>query len=114
MPFLADSMDFDPGIWIIAANNTIAKKPAYHFNMTLYPNPVRDYVDVRIETEAAQKVEIGVYNATGRLMFSTTHELQIGTTTLQLNTQNLAAGTYAVKLKGDKKPIAEKFIKAGN
>lgn len=114
LPFLADSMDFDPGIWIIAANNTIVKKAAYRFNMTLYPNPVKDYVDVRIETEAAQKVEIGIYSTTGRLIFSTTHELQTGTTTVQLNTQNLAAGTYAVKLKGDQKPMAEKFIKAGN
>lgn len=114
LPFYADSLVFDPDFWIISANNTVAKKAAYKFNMALSPNPVHDYVDVRVETEHAQEAEISIYNISGRLMYSTKQALANGTNIIQLNTQNLAAGTYAVRVKGDKKPITEKFIKGAN
>lgn len=112
--FYPDTLVFDPDLWIIAANNTTVKKAAYNFHMTLFPNPVRDYVDVRIETEQQREVEVGIYSTSGKMLFSTKQQLVSGSNMLQLNTQNLAAGTYAIRVKGDHKPIAEKFIKAAN
>lgn len=116
LPYLVDSLVLDPDLWLICANNTITKKAAYSFHMLLYPNPAQHYVDVRIESDGDRDVDVILYNAAGNLLYAQSQHISGGGTTVNLNISSYAPGVYTVKVKadGDKKPLAEKFIKAAN
>lgn len=116
LPFFADTIIFDPDLWLITANNTFTKKSAYNFHMLLYPNPAKDYIEVRLESEAEKDVEVSLYNAAGYLVYKQVQHISLGTTAITLNTNSYAPGVYTIKVKanGDRKPLAEKFIKAAN
>ena len=88
----------------------------YNFHLLLSPNPEKDYLEVRVEGEGEKDVEVMVYNSSGALLYKQAQHIASGTSTFVLNTASYAPGVYSVKVKAsnDRKPLAEKFIKAAN
>lgn len=77
--------------------------------ITLYPNPVENYFNIRLEADVAQSCVIEIFTIEGRLVYSEKSELS--NNTHRINVANLSQGTYLCKISNHKKVSTTKFIK---
>ena len=78
----------------------------------LYPNPVVNTATIAFEATAAGKGAVKVYNLNGKLVLNLEQiSLNKGTNTIQLGTDQLAKGTYLVRLLANDKVETTKFVK---
>lgn len=69
----------------------------------VYPNPAGNSGTIVVTLPRDANVEIDILNASGQLVQSVINrKLTAGTTTVELNTAQLAAGYYFIKIKTDK------------
>jgi hypothetical protein len=67
--------------------------------VTLYPNPATDYINVNyIVASSANEIKINIFNASGKLLISTTHENKEFGNEAQINLQNLDNGMYYMQV----------------
>ena len=101
--FIADTVLIDPNYWLITKNNTtlkVASTSSIQNDIRIYPNPVHDQFTVFIRNFSAATASIGLYNSVGQRISITNINLVNGTQYLQLPTQNLAAGSYQLVIRG--------------
>ena len=68
-------------------------------NISLFPNPTQDLVNIKMEMPKAQTIHVEVINTLGQLVQNTqTIEAFQGENNIQLQVQNLANGMYFVRL----------------
>lgn len=111
LPFMADTLVFDPELRILSANNSAIRDAAYDFSMLLYPNPVQDELQLRIESDVFRNADIKMFNAAGQQVYAGSTDLQHGSNVLKLNTGKLAAGVYRVTIKAGTQVVAKSFVK---
>ncbi|MFK7946029.1 MAG: T9SS type A sorting domain-containing protein, partial [Saprospiraceae bacterium] len=70
-------------------------------NLTLMPNPTRNYVDIRFDNIKSQPVEIVLYNKTGQRVYQQMTNIGVGNHTERLDLGNLPAGVYMVRIAGE-------------
>ena len=78
--------------------------------VTLFPNPVTDVLQLSVPSAKRQSVEVAAYTITGSLLKRDKFTLQEGVTILQLDATAWTAGTYMVNLKFAGQDIWKKFI----
>jgi len=66
--------------------------------VTIYPNPAKDKINLKLIAPKADKVTVIVTDVTGKTMSSTTVSLTSGENVWPLNIQPLAQGSYFVKV----------------
>ena len=76
--------------------------------ISVYPNPSNGVVDVKLEIEG--KADVKVYNQIGKLLYNNTIT-NADNNGLDVFLSNLDEGMYFIKVIGDEKNIATKFIK---
>lgn len=111
LPFLADSLIFDPERWILSDTNTVVRLPAYDFSFFVYPNPVKEELQLRVESLQGGKAEVKIYNTIGQIVTSTAKEFTAGRNIIQLDVKNLLAGTYQINMNALGKKITSSFVK---
>jgi len=76
----------------------------------LYPNPTLDNAFVVLENHQGLSGTVSIYNTLGQLMIHKEIEA-LTDQPIEINTQNLRAGTYMVAVKvGDKKIVTQRLI----
>ena len=65
---------------------------------SVYPNPVKDVLNMIIGTPVSEQVNIVVMDIAGKVLFSKSTRLLAGDNSQQLDVSKLASGTYAIKL----------------
>ncbi len=110
---IADASDgvWDSGVFIGAnasfLNSTVENTA--QTQLTLYPNPATDLATLAYNFTSKEKAVVAVFDATGRMVYTTALPSNSGTT--QLPTGNLSAGIYHVKVSaGNKKPWVQKLV----
>ncbi|MEN8224127.1 MAG: T9SS type A sorting domain-containing protein [Bacteroidota bacterium] len=79
--------------------------------ISLYPNPVREVLNVELYAEKASTLNVHVVNQIGQIVISKTENLMSGNNKFTLNTADLQNGYYTVKLiAADGTIVQEKFI----
>src|SRR5690606_20568366 len=67
----------------------------------VYPNPASDKVFLYINASVAEKVDVSIVNAAGKLVHTETISVQAGNNNYQLNiNKQLVAGAYVIKVAG--------------
>ncbi len=112
-PFAVDTIVFDPNLWIVSKNSTLARNAAYQLAMMVYPNPVSNTLQLRVESDESRTPEIKIYNLKGQLMWADSRFIHSGSETLTIDVSNFAAGTYRIALRVPGKTITSTFVKAG-
>ncbi|WP_158638280.1 T9SS type A sorting domain-containing protein [Panacibacter ginsenosidivorans] len=74
----------------------------------IYPNPVKDVLNINITTFAAEKYNYSVFDISGRLLINKSFDATEGTQTIKVPLNNVAAGTYLVKITDAKGNIVAK------
>ena len=89
-----------PGLW-----NSI-NNPSNENNLSIYPNPTKDYLF--IETSSLQNAQIEIFNATGKQIskqqFSQSNKYRV-------NLQELKTGIYFIRIYIDSQYLMKKIIK---
>ncbi|WP_306350612.1 T9SS type A sorting domain-containing protein [Flavobacterium sp. '19STA2R22 D10 B1'] len=90
---------------IIEKQITIGSLSVADFDLTkavLYPNPAKDLLNFRIPgTTGNERVELSLYDLSGRRIFSNKVLFSQGNYTLDLNNLHCKSGIYLVRLKSD-------------
>ncbi|MFO8231210.1 MAG: T9SS type A sorting domain-containing protein [Longimonas sp.] len=75
-----------------------------------YPNPVRGMATVNYQLPAAGDVTIAVYDLLGRKVMTLQDGAQeMGRKSIQMNTQQLASGTYFLRLQTDEDVLTQRL-----
>lgn len=78
--------------------------------LTLYPNPVSDILNIRINANVTGSAQIRIFSATGSLVWETQTEFATDKAT-SLNVSSLNAGSYIIEIKHQGNLYKGNFIK---
>src|SRR5690606_29574324 len=71
LPFQADSLLFDPGIWLLSSANMVRHVPVAAFGsdrLLLFPNPAGELAWVHVGDALQGPITLNIHDATGRLV----------------------------------------------
>lgn len=81
------------------------------FNISLYPNPVVNELNINFSLENTQALSGKIYNLTGKEVFKLTADsYSAGVNTLSIGTSEFKQGLHILQLQIGKKTVVEKFI----
>lgn len=80
----------------VVGNQLIAKNKSSNFELTVFPNPVVDEVQIRLPEAAAQATAVRLFDGNGRLLSSTVLGQNDATATMDM--RQFPAGTYMVRV----------------
>lgn len=79
--------------------------------LNIYPNPVRGNAQVNIKLTENANVSYQIYDLSGRLVASSNLGFHVqGEHTVKFNAENLASGSYIIRLQAGKKTETGKFL----
>lgn len=81
-------------------------------NVKLYPNPVQDELTLEFNAPTAGSYLLQIFSLEGKLLQSTRESASSGSNINQLNTSNLSAGMYLLRIQTDRQTKSIKFIKS--
>ena len=76
-------------------------------DIVIYPNPVADQLTVSLRTNNFQVTSMSVYDINGKLV----RTKAVNDNQIEMNTQDLAAGSYFLRLSDGKSNVTTKFVK---
>ncbi|OFX51638.1 MAG: hypothetical protein A2046_09765 [Bacteroidetes bacterium GWA2_30_7] len=77
-------------------------------NIGIYPNPVKDKLNISLNNIELSDAILNIYNVSGQIVYSS--KVTTGDV-LEINTTNLSGGVYIIKMINDKNQYISKFIK---
>ncbi|MFT4602227.1 MAG: photosystem II stability/assembly factor-like uncharacterized protein, partial [Arenicella sp.] len=81
-------------------------------NINVYPNPMTDQGNIGFSLETAGKVKVQIFNLSGQMVREINEgNLAEGNNNIQFNANDLAKGTYIIRLTAGDKVETSKFIK---
>ncbi len=94
--------------WTVGTNNL----PTDIEKLSVYPNPFKESIQVVINTVNAQNIAIEIFDMSGKLVVSTPNQnVNRGTNTLSISTNDLNEGLYILKITTEKGVIARRMLK---
>jgi Concanavalin A-like lectin/glucanases superfamily/Secretion system C-terminal sorting domain len=79
--------------------------------LRLFPNPVRETLQVQYAAERSGTVQLMVTDASGRIVYQSTVTGRPGVNTFSIPVQTLSPGYYQVAIQGDNRKTAGSFVK---
>ena len=79
-------------------------------NVSVFPNPAKDLLNVAISSEQAQEVTVTLVNASGVQLYETRVDIGMNGQIVPLDVSGLPAGFYFVQVAADQKLTVEKVI----
>jgi len=76
--------------------------------MSVYPNPVSQNMNVILETKNASKAQVMITDFTGKIVSSSSTQLNSGLNALHISCNHLPNGNYVLSIKGENMNINEK------
>ncbi len=102
VPFMVDTVLFDPDLWLISKNSSVSLSihEILNKNLTIFPNPTSQFVNIVSEN----KIEnVQIFDLEGRLI--------IDTSKLKINMSNYANGVYFMRIKTKQHLLTKRIVK---
>lgn len=111
LPFIVDSVAFDPELHLISFDNTVVRVPGFDdASLSLFPNPSSSEINLFFSIDFIPK-SIAITDATGRELFSTAIEVDRYTGKYSIHANTFAAGIYLIKVKSEWSERILKWVK---
>jgi hypothetical protein len=81
-------------------------------NINVYPNPVKDVLQLSVPSAKIQEATVSVYNASGALLKTAKFGLKEGSNIVQMDASAWSPGTYMVSISIASQMVWEKFVVA--
>ncbi|MFK7797383.1 MAG: T9SS type A sorting domain-containing protein [Aureispira sp.] len=91
---------------VVSVNNIEAPTTSF----AVFPNPVKNTLNLNFEVADATDLNISIKNALGQTVQQVANQSFVGETTLNVNTSKLAAGVYFVNAVGETGVITKRFV----
>jgi len=104
----------DPEYWLVSRNNVSAKVPdatAGQNIVQVFPNPIGNQFYIYFRKMVASSANINLYNAAGQLVYTRQVNMVNGSEYIQVPSQNLAAGTYFLRINAGDFKFVKKLLK---
>ena len=80
-------------------------------NFNIYPNPVKNKINLDINSEKLSKAQINITNVNGQTVYKKQVSLEIGTNSISININNLSKGSYVLSIQTSDNNFVKKFSK---
>ena len=110
LPFAADSLIFDPELWLISSNNSVTRESSYNFATRIFPNPVSSLLQISIQSANYQPATIRIFNDLGQNQVNEAHNLNAGDNVLNFDVSKFASGVYRISIGDAAQYITSTFI----
>jgi aminopeptidase N len=110
--FIADTVIIDPEYWLITRNNKSEKLNSDitgKNSIQAFPNPFSSSLYLYLQNFNAQKIQLKIYDAKGRMM-AKQELLMNGSLFKEIDTQRFSRGVYFIKIETDAGEKATKRI----
>ncbi len=98
---------------VLTAKAATELKTGEDYNISIYPNPTKNKIELQINFSSATEADIKVYNLQGNKLISVyTGNLPQGETKLQINCESLSNGTFNVVIQMKDRSITKRFVVA--
>ncbi|MFK7979424.1 MAG: S8 family serine peptidase [Saprospiraceae bacterium] len=102
----------EPFMVVTACDVAVTNVPLDVTQLTVYPNPVVDRLQVAIELKTATNLTLKLYDAAGKVMLNQQeNRLTAGLTTIALAVDDLASGVYLLGVETDKGRTVRRVVK---
>lgn len=96
---------FDPAFF-----NTAPNEPTF-FDMEVYPNPVKDQLEIKFTSDKKDHLGLRIMNTMGQVLLEKEHDIVEGTNVIQWNSISLQKGVYLLQVEQGDFVEAIKFMK---
>ena len=80
-------------------------------NLTIFPNPASDYVNMKFNINQTSDLNVSIYNLEGRLVKSESLKgLRAGDHVYHVNTEEMITGTYMIMLNGKNTKLSSRLL----
>lgn len=79
--------------------------------LMIYPNPTAGELTINFEAQNSGKTTVNIVDLGGKVYSTQIMETFMGTNTLELNLNDLAVGTYFVRMDNGSEVVSHKFVK---
>lgn len=80
-------------------------------NITVFPNPVADNLNISINLPKSDQITVNIFNTVGKVIYTEKANYEGGQKVLTINTASLTQGLYFVQLNYNGQKLTHKFIK---
>ncbi|MEO6231749.1 MAG: T9SS type A sorting domain-containing protein [Ferruginibacter sp.] len=80
-------------------------------DVSIFPNPVTSKLSVSINADKASQGQLSITDLSGKIVYTATVKLPQGNTILPVSMNNMASGTYLIKIQLNDDIIVKKFNK---
>lgn len=80
------------------------------YNITLYPNPVKEQLNLKVGSSASSEGMLRVFNSLGNLLFTNKVSIEAGETVIPVKINSLHSGVYFVQLISESGFVTKRFI----
>ena len=97
-------------IWKFS-NDPVSVDESYNYSkITLFPNPVSDFLNINFNSERQGYLEIKLYNQLGIELRTLSKNIGIDAKRITMDCRNLTSGNYFITLKSKELYVAKKVI----
>lgn len=111
--FEADEMIIDEDLEVLSSNNT-ATKTIYtetgENEINIYPNPVKEYLQLQLINPAFSSIKISIYNSAGQLVYSSVYNVSGFDENIRIAFQGFAKGIYHLIAETNNQILVRKTI----
>lgn len=110
IPFQANTLEFDPDLWIISKDNQIllgSPEAGFIVGFTAVPNPATDFLKVTFTNHHDGDVHLQLADVNGRSVLETT----MNSDALQIDLQPFSKGVYFIKATTTSGTFIRKIVK---
>jgi len=108
--FVSNSYVNDKGFEITYSTTLGIEKVENINNLSVYPNPVKDRLNIAFNTSTPDDYSITIYSVTGQAIYNESLPNFIGEYSNKLNISNFAQGVYLLQIKSSKGIITRKIV----
>jgi len=95
----------------ITYNTTTGIKEVENINdLSIYPNPASDKLNIKFNTSTIDNFDITIYNVTGQAVYKETLNNFLGSYYNELNINDFAQGVYLMQVKSSKGTVTRKVV----
>lgn len=112
LPFIADSLQFDPELWILRGSNTVLSVQTAALvegRAWIAPNPVGEEASLYWNAAGQGPIVVEVFDNTGRLVRNAT--VYATQSNIPLPVQGLSPGAYVVQARAGSEVLQLRFVK---
>ena len=97
-------------IEIETETNSIGLPHISDFQVSVYPNPSNGQFSVKVEVSQSSEVQFEIVDMNGKTVYNESHPCTTGTNLKDITLQNIAPGTYLMKVKSGCNLVIEKVV----